>query len=600
MRLKNPKTKEKRPLRVAGYVRVSSQRQANEGDSLIAQQHEIEQEVDFRKRREGWEIEGIEFYVDAGRSAKDQNRAQLQRLKRDITAGKIDLVICFKLDRITRSLRDFVDLWALFESHDVDVISLREKFDTSMPTGTAMLQLVMVFAQLERSMTAERTYSIMRDRVDRGLWNGGHVLGYRSDPEDKGKLLIEEEGAVIVRRIFDSYEELGSAGAATRKLNDLGIRYPTYRTRSDKVRGGNLFTKQKVLGILRSPIYIGRIEWGEATCDDCHVPIIAKEQFERVKDRLIRTVKHRKNMRRARGRNYLLSGLLRCQCGSHMVGSSAHGRTDVSYYYTCTRQVHEGGKYSCEAPRIPALALEEALIGRVVQLGSLVEARDQIVRKALDCIDGESARLREEEDILRRQIAKTKADIGRLIEVLKSLGTRGLPSVQEELGRLEAEEKHLAATLAELGKRQAPMDKVSREARQFIETWKDVGELLAQATPDEQFQILQHYVEVIELQTTDPKARSGTYVLRLFPEVRPNRALEYVEERPKAEVKSGPETENGAVADAGNRPDSLTEPGLVRISVQKAPRVGFEPTTRRLTVDCSTAELPGNGFASKS
>ena len=92
---------------------------------------------------------------------------------------------------------------------------------------------------------------------------------------------------------------MGSAGAATRKLNDLGIRYPTYRTRSDKVRVGKLFTKQKVLGILRSRIDIGRVEWGEATCDDCHVPIIANEQFERVKDRRIRTMKHRKKIRRA-------------------------------------------------------------------------------------------------------------------------------------------------------------------------------------------------------------------------------------------------------------------------------------------------------------
>ncbi|HMP03647.1 MAG TPA: recombinase family protein, partial [Gemmatales bacterium] len=154
-----------RPLRIAGYVRVSSQRQATEGDSLAAQQHEIEQEVEFRKRRENWQVESLEFYVDAGKSAKDQKRPQLQRLKRDIAAGKIDLVICFKLDRITRSLKDFVDLWALFAEHDVDVVSLREKFDTSMPTGEAMVQLIMVFAQLERKMTAERTFSIMRDRA---------------------------------------------------------------------------------------------------------------------------------------------------------------------------------------------------------------------------------------------------------------------------------------------------------------------------------------------------------------------------------------------------------------------------------------------------
>ena len=109
-----------------------------------------------------------------------------------------------------------------------------------------MLQLVMIFAQLERSMTAERTFSIMRDRVERGLWNGGHILGYRSKPGEPGLLEIDEDAAAIVRQIFDSFEELGSSGAVTRKLSEAGIRYPRYSTRSGKERGGNLFAKQKV------------------------------------------------------------------------------------------------------------------------------------------------------------------------------------------------------------------------------------------------------------------------------------------------------------------------------------------------------------------
>src|SRR6516164_10656015 len=354
--------KHNRPLRIAGYVRVSSQRQATEGDSLAAQQHEIDQEVEFRKRRENWEVESLEFYVDAGKSAKDQNRPQLRRLKRDIAAGKIDLVICFKLDRITRSLKDFVDLWALFAEHDVDVISLREKFDTSMPTGEAMVQLIMVFAQLERKMTAERTFSIMRDRADRGLWNGGHILGYRSRPDEPGKLEIDPEGAAIARRIFDLFEELGSAGAVTRRLNDLVIRYPIYRTRSDKQRGGKRFVKQKVIGILRNAVYVGQIRWGDSVKEDCHEPIITPQQFDRVQLQIGKTIPRRMNLKKPKGRRYLLSGLLRCQCGAHMVGASAHGRAGVNYYYVCTRQQHEGGKYSCQATRIPAEALENAII----------------------------------------------------------------------------------------------------------------------------------------------------------------------------------------------------------------------------------------------
>jgi site-specific DNA recombinase len=572
---------EEKPIRVAAYIRVSSARQANEGDSLTAQKHEIEQELEYRCRRDNWVVAHKEFYVDAGKSAKNQNRPQLQRLKRDIEEGKIDAVFCFKLDRITRSLNDFINLWQMFDKHNVDVISLREKFDTSMPTGRAMLSLIMVFAQLEREMTAERTFAIMKDRVERGLWNGGHLLGYKSDPDDKGKLVIDEEGAKIVRRMFDMFEELGSAGSVTRKFNDLGIRYPTFTTRSEKVRGGKLFTKQKVLGILRNRVYLGEIHWGEAEQADCHASIISLEQFDRVQHRLGQTVKRRHNLKKSNNRRYLLTGLLRCQCGAHMVGAAAHGTGGVYRYYICTRQNHEGGKHSCQSPRLPSDALEHALLERLRELGTLVEAREKVVRRALECLDTESDKLKDEEEIVRRQIARVKADSGRLLEVLKSMGTKGIASVQDELERMEVEEKELRGKHLEIQKRQEPMHRVSEEAKKFVQTWTDVGDLLDQVTPDERFLILQHYVEVLEIRATDEKGKAGTYVLRLFPEVRPHRGPEDPEGGAAVILPPPPppETPNGAAADASNDPDLLTEDGQVRMTVQKAPRLGLEPRT---------------------
>lgn len=552
MRTRSKKKREARALRVAGYVRVSSQRQVTEGDSLAAQQHEIEQEVEFRKRREGWEVESLEFYVDAGRSAKDQNRAQLQRLKRDIAANKIDVVICFKLDRITRSLKDFVDLWSLFAEHYVDVVSLREKFDTSMPTGEAMVQLIMVFAQLERKMTAERTFSIMRDRADRGLWNGGYVLGYRSMKEEPGRLQTDEEGAEIVRRIFNLFEELGSCGAVTRRLSDLGIRLPTYRTRSEKLRGGNHFTKQKVIGILRNPIYLGQIRWGDTVKEDCHEAIISQKQFDRVQVQIGKMLQRNMNLKKPKGRVYMLSGLLRCQCGAHMVGASAHGCNGINYYYVCTRQNHEGGKYSCKSSRIPAVALENAIIARISEIGRLVEVRERIVHEALSWLGGEADRLREADDLARRRLAQVHAEISRLVEVLKSLGARGLASVQMELERLEDEEGQLKRTLADLTKRQAPVERVSEEARLFLETWQDIGQLLNSATPLEQMQLLQHYIEVIALGAVDPQTRSGSYAIRLFPEVRPDRGFDFARGDGPYDGSSGPQTTNGADPSLGN------------------------------------------------
>jgi site-specific DNA recombinase len=578
---------ERKKFRIAGYVRVSSQRQATEGDSLIAQQHEIEQEVEFRTRREGWEVESLEFYVDAGKSAKDQNRPQLQRLKREIAAGRIDLVICFKLDRITRSLKDFVDLWALFAEHDVDVISLREKFDTSMPTGEAMVQLIMVFAQLERKMTAERTFSIMRDRVERGLWNGGHVLGYQSKSGEPGQLEIDEDAAQIVRQMFDAFEELGSSGAVTRMLSDKGIRYPSYATRSGKQRGGNLFAKQKVTGILRNPVYIGQIRWGDAVHDGNHPSIIEKEQFDRVQIQLDEVAKRRTGLKvKPKGRHYLLTSVLRCSCGAHMVGYSTPGRSRTHYYYACTRQLHEGGKYSCESPRIPAEAIENAIIGRIRDISGSVEARERIVETALGRLDGESQKLRQEEDVLRRQQQKTKADIGRLVEVLKSTGAKGLPSVQSELMRLEAEDCRLNRQLRELARRKEPLSRITDDAKTFIRNWADVGELLDVATEEEKTQLIRHYVEVVELHAADAKGETGTYAMRLFPEIRPDRGFDWCESGPETPPDDGTpslETTNGDAFSEEGTAASLTDSRLVCITDGKAPRTGLESATGWLT-----------------
>ena len=266
-----------------------------------------------------------------------------------------------------------------------------------------------------------------------------------------------------------------------------------------------------------------------------------------------KTVTRRMNLKKPKGRVYLLSGLLRCQCGAHMVGASAHGRTDVNYYYVCTRQQHEAGKHSCQASRIPAVALENALIGRIRDLGRMVEARDRIVQEALSCLGGEAVRLREEEELTRRRVAQVRADIGRLVEVLKTLGARGLASVQAELERLETEEMQLKRSLADIATRQAPVERVSDDARAFLETWQDIGELLESATPEERMQILQHYIEVVELGLIDPETRTGSYAMRLFPEVRPDRGFDFGRGGNSGpdDANPGPEMANGAAPGNG-------------------------------------------------
>ncbi len=303
-----------RKLRIALYIRVSTQRQASEGDSLEAQQNAMHRLIEDRKQLDGWEVESVTPYIEAGRSGKDMNRPQMQKLQADVRDGKIDVVIAFKIDRVSRSVRDFLNLWHFFEEHNVELVILKEKFDTSHPAGEFLMVILLGFAQMERRVIGDRTQAVMEDRANRGLSNGGCHYGYKSDPKERGRLIPDPEWAKIIQEnFFDAVERLGSAGAVQRELIERWqITVPKRDTRSGKVIGGKPFTKQQVMRILRNPLYIGQIIWGEIVRENCHEPIINKEQFERVQTILDQTTKHRSNRTAGRGRDYTLRGLVRC------------------------------------------------------------------------------------------------------------------------------------------------------------------------------------------------------------------------------------------------------------------------------------------------
>ncbi|MDD4787408.1 MAG: recombinase family protein [Pirellulales bacterium] len=478
-------------LRIGVYIRVSTQRQATEGDSLEAQRSETTKYIEYKKSQQGWEVASIMYYVDAGRSAKDQNRPELQRLKLDTAAGTLDMVVCFKLDRITRSLLDFVELWKLFSDHDVRVISLREDFDTSTVMGEAMVKLIMVFAELARQLTAERTIATMKDRVSRGLWNGGYIYGYLSDPDEPGRLIPDPEWAPIIKaHFFDAFEDFGSAGAVQRHLLKNGIRMPQRESRAGKKKGGKPFDKQQVIRILKNPVYIGQVKWGDEVCENAHEPIISKAQFDRVQRKLRQTIARRRNHKYSRGRCYPLRGLVRCACGAMMTLHGTVGRGKTYHYYKCTKQDHQGGRIACDAPAIPAEALETAVSERVVALGTLERDRECVVREALGEVDDSVRRLDAKAESVRRRLTTVQTELQNLVGVLKQIGGSGLASVQEEMAALEEERSLLRDQLQRLAQQKAPAAEKTIAASKFVESWAGVGDLLRQATPDEQRTIL--------------------------------------------------------------------------------------------------------------
>jgi site-specific DNA recombinase len=523
----NRKHQTKKPAekrRVAAYVRVSTTRQKMEGDSLEAQQNAINRYLEYRS---GPKIETVKFFIEGGKSAKDQNRPQLQKLKAEILKGEIDTVICVKLDRITRSVLDFADLWEFFEQHNVEFISLNESVDSSTPMGEAMMLIIMVFAQLERKVTGERTRATMLDRASRGLSNGGCKYGYIADPNERGRLIPDPEWSTIIKEnFFDAVERLGSAGAVQREITEKWkITAPKRKTRSGNIMGGEPFTKQQVMRILRNHLYIGQTTWGNVVAENSHEPLITRQQFERVQTLLNKTTTHRSNRKKSRGRGYTLRGLVRCACGAAMTPKSATGRNETFHYYECTQKNHLG-RAVCDARGIPAEPLEEAVAARVAEIGTSEEARIQIITEALKLVDANAQETEKESEKVRQRLTTVKSEIGKLVAVLKNAESQVFESIREEMTRLESEKRELEAKLRELQESKTPLDNVTALAKTFIQNWQGLGELLRATTGDERRTLLEQFVEVIQIAPSAEDAKKGTYVMRLFPEavsVRPTK-----------------------------------------------------------------------------
>jgi len=331
-------------------------------------------------------------YEDNGFSAKDTQRPALNNLINDIKKGKVKSVIVTKVDRLTRSIKDLIDLLELFDDHNVSFKSITQPLDTSTALGRGFLRLIGEFAQMEREMVSERVAEDMRHRAINGKWNGGVVpFGYTSHslifnflrksglnkekaevqaskqvPEKK-KLFINKAEANLIKQIYEKYIETESLRATTHWLNRNGHR----------TRNGSTWAATTVSRILTNPIYIGNIcynkrvsskttkrlkrrprkEWIENKGN--HAPVIDKFIFDKVNEILLR----QKQEPRRKTTKYLLSGLIRCgKCDGSMNGyTQTKKKNNLTYsYYKCHTYSSKGSSV-CKGSSIRADLLEKAI-----------------------------------------------------------------------------------------------------------------------------------------------------------------------------------------------------------------------------------------------
>jgi site-specific DNA recombinase len=344
-----------KPVRCAIYTRKSSEHNLDlEFNSLHAQREACEAYIKSQMH-EGWQLIP-DNYDDGGISGASLDRPDLQRLLGDISAGRVDTVVVYKVDRLTRSLADFAKLVELFDKYGVSFVSVTQAFNTTTSMGRLTLNVLLSFAQFEREVTGERIRDKVAASKKKGLFMGGNIpLGYINQNK---KLVIVPEEAERVRWIFQRYLELGSIDRLLEEMNSLGIRTKVQILSSGRKRGGVAFGKGPVAHILKNRCYVGEIVHRGAIHAAEHEPIIPKEIFDAVQESLAAHAIARTTT--PRPSDFLLTGLLFDSAGNRMTPSHSRKKGIRYRYYVSqavlqSRKADAGQVFRVPAPDIEAL-----------------------------------------------------------------------------------------------------------------------------------------------------------------------------------------------------------------------------------------------------
>jgi site-specific DNA recombinase len=290
-------------IRCAIYTRKSTEEGLDKEFNTLEAQREACEAYIKSQLHEGWTLIPT-HYDDGGYTGGNMERPALKALMADIKAGKVDVIVVYKVDRLSRSLHDFAQMVAVFDSNNVSFVSITQQFNTTTSMGRLTLNILLSFAQFEREVIGERVRDKVAASKKKGMWMGGHPpLGY--DIEHR-KLVINPEEAELTRKIFQHYIEFQSGYRLAIFLNENGYTNKRWLTKRGVESGGQQFTYQALYKILNNQIYIGQIRHKENTYDGQHEAIISNELWEQTQELLRSGIERRADRNIKQG--YLLTG----------------------------------------------------------------------------------------------------------------------------------------------------------------------------------------------------------------------------------------------------------------------------------------------------
>src|ERR1700726_510612 len=344
--------------RCAIYTRKSSEEGLEQEFNSLQAQCEACEAYIRSQRHEGW-VSARTRYDDGGFSGGNMERPALQRLLADIQAGRIDIIVVYKVDRLTRSLADFARLVEIFDAQSVSFVSVTQQFNTTGSMGRLTLNVLLSFAQFEREVTGERIRDKIAASKKKGMWMGGNVpLGYDASERT---LVINPAEAETVRRVFALYRELGCVRRVKEEADRLGLRTKCSMATNGTERGGKPFSRGHLYTLLSNPIYTAQIAHKGELFPGQQPALIDEESWSAVRNQLAaNTSNHRRRAKAAEPS--LLAGLLVDARGERLTPSHAVKKGRRYRYYVSAALITDAGTDRAQGWRLAAREIEEAVI----------------------------------------------------------------------------------------------------------------------------------------------------------------------------------------------------------------------------------------------
>lgn len=479
-------------IRCAIYTRKSTDEGLDQEFNTLDAQRESAEAYIASQRHEGWVVLP-DKYDDGGFTGGNIERPALKRLLRDVEDDKVDCIVVYKVDRLSRSLLDFARIMGILETNNVKFASVTQQFNTTHSMGRLTLNILLSFAQFEREIIAERTRDKMSAARKKGRWVGGSpVLGYDVDPAG-GRILVNETEAEQVREIFSCYLEHQGLVRTAQELNRRGYTTKCWTSKRKKEHGGRPFNKTNLFKLLTNIIYIGKVNYKGDIYEGQHQALVSEDIWNRVQTAL----KQNGTDGGARVRNKygaLLKGLLVCEsCNAAMIHAYTSRGNRRYRYYVCSH-AQKFGWDTCPARSIPAHDIERFVVEQVRHIGTDDALVAETVAKAREENEGRLRGLQREQDTLRRELHGLSEQERELVKSMAVVGemsgaeTRKLAEVQERIEHIRRRSTELREEVVAVSGELVSEREMAAALSLFSPVWD-------QLTPREQCRVMNLVVE---------------------------------------------------------------------------------------------------------